>query len=80
MDQSEEPLPQELKRRQDRLAEIEAAKQRLEERQAEADRERGRHPDDEQREGMEPGGRSSGRSGYPRTKRRITSPIPSRAS
>ncbi len=31
-------------------------------------------------EGMEPGGRSSGRWGYPRTKRRITSPIPSRAS
>ncbi len=50
-DQSEEPLPQELKRRQDRLAEIEAAKQRLEERQAQADRERGRHPDDEQRRG-----------------------------
>ena len=50
-DQSEEPLPQELKRRQDRLAKIEAAKQRLEERQAQADRERGRHPDDEQRRG-----------------------------
>ena len=42
---------QELKRRQDRLAKIEAAKQRLEERQAQADRERGRHPDDEQRQG-----------------------------
>ena len=51
-DQSEEPLPQELKRRQDRLAKIEAAKQRLEERQAQADvGERGRHPDDEQRRG-----------------------------
>ena len=50
-DQSEEQLPQELKRRQDRLAKIEAAKQRLEERQAQADRERGRHPDDEQRRG-----------------------------
>lgn len=50
-DQSEEPLPQELKRRQDRLAKIEAAKQRLEERQAQADRDKGRHPDDEQRRG-----------------------------
>ena len=50
-DQSEEPLPQELKDWQDRLAEIEAAKQRLEERQAQADRERGRHPDDGQRRG-----------------------------
>lgn len=49
--QAEEDLPAELKRRQDRLAKIEAAKSRIEARQAEADRERGRHPDDEQRPG-----------------------------
>ncbi len=48
-DQKEEQLPQELKRRHDRLAKIQAAKQRLEERQAQADREQGRHPDDQQR-------------------------------
>jgi transposase len=47
--QADEDLPAELKRRQDRLAKIEAAKQRIEARQAEADRERGRHPDDQQR-------------------------------
>lgn len=50
-DEGEEQLPEELKRRQDRLAKIEAAKARLEQRQAQADRERGRHPDDEQRRG-----------------------------
>lgn len=50
-DQGEEQLPEELQRRQDRLAKIKAAKARLEERQAQADRERGRHPDDEQRRG-----------------------------
>jgi transposase len=50
-DQGEEQLPEELKRRQDRLAKIQAAKARLEQRQAQADRERGRHPDDEQRRG-----------------------------
>ena len=50
-DQGEEQLPEEIKRRQDRLAKIEAAKARLEQRQAQADRERGRHPDDEQRRG-----------------------------
>jgi transposase len=50
-EQADEQLPQELQRRQDRLAKIEAAKQRLEERQAQADRERGRHPDDQQRRG-----------------------------
>jgi transposase len=49
--QAEEDLPAELKRRQDRLGKIEAAKRRIEERQAEADRERGRHPDDKQRPG-----------------------------
>jgi transposase len=47
--QADEDLPAELKRRQDRLAKIEAAKKRIEARQAEADRERGRHPDDQQR-------------------------------
>jgi len=44
-------LPEELQRRQERLAKIEAAKARLEERQAQADRERERHPDDQQRRG-----------------------------
>jgi transposase len=50
-DQGEEQLPEELKRRHDRLAKIQAAKARLEERQAQADREQGRHPDDGQRHG-----------------------------
>jgi transposase len=50
-DQAGEELPKELQRRQERLAQIQAAKARLEERQAQADRERGRHPDDEQRRG-----------------------------
>jgi len=49
--QGEEPLPEELKRRHDRLAKIQAAKARLEERQAEADRKNGRHPEDGQRRG-----------------------------
>ena len=51
VDQAEEDLPIELQRRQERLAQIEAAKRRVEARQAEADRERGRHPDDGQRRG-----------------------------
>jgi len=51
MDQTEEELPLELQRRQERLAKIEAAKARLEARQREADQQRGRHPDDEQRRG-----------------------------
>jgi transposase len=51
MEQADEQLPMELRRREERLAKIEAAKARLEARQAEADRERGRHPDDEQRRG-----------------------------
>jgi transposase len=50
-DQGEEELPKELQRRQERLAQIQAAKARLQERQAQADRERGRHPDDGQRRG-----------------------------
>jgi DNA repair exonuclease SbcCD ATPase subunit len=49
--QDEEQLPQELQRRQERLAKIQAAKSRLEQRQAQADREQGRHPDDQQRRG-----------------------------
>jgi len=49
--QDEERLPQELQRRQERLAKIQAAKSRLEQRQAQADREQGRHPDDQQRRG-----------------------------
>jgi len=51
VNQAEEELPAELRRREERLAKIAAAKARLEARQAEADRERGRHPDDEQRPG-----------------------------
>lgn len=51
VDQADDELPVELRRREERLAKIEAAKGRLEARQAEADRERGRHPDDEQRRG-----------------------------
>lgn len=51
VDQAEEELPAELRRREERLAKIEQAKARLKARQAEADRERGRHPDDEQRRG-----------------------------
>jgi len=50
-DQSEQDLPEELRRREARLAKIEAAKARLEQRQAQADREVGRHPDDGQRRG-----------------------------
>src|SRR5262245_9546411 len=49
VDQTEQELPQEFRRREVRLAKIQAAKARLEQRQAEADRERGRHPDDQQR-------------------------------
>ena len=37
-------MPEELRRREDRLAAIEAAKQRLEAAQREADEERGRKP------------------------------------
>jgi transposase len=48
---TEEALPAELQRREQRLAKIEQAKARLEARQAEADRERGRHRDDNQRRG-----------------------------
>jgi transposase len=51
VDQAEEELPLELRRREGRLAKIEQAKARLKARQAEADRERRRHPDDEQRRG-----------------------------
>jgi transposase len=49
VDQTDEELPLELQRRQERLAKIEAAKARLEARQRQADQERGRQPDDEQR-------------------------------
>jgi IS5 family transposase len=51
VDQTDEELPLELQRRQERLAKIEAAKARLEARQRQADQERGRHPDDDQRRG-----------------------------
>lgn len=49
--ETDEELPLELRRREERLARIEAAKARLEARQAKADQERGRHPDDGQRPG-----------------------------
>ena len=39
-------LPEELRRREDRLAKIEAAMERLKARQAEEDRQKGRHPGD----------------------------------
>lgn len=42
-------LPEELRRREDRLRKIQEAKQRLEERQARADRAKGRHPGDERK-------------------------------
>lgn len=42
-------LPKELRRREDRLKTIQAAKKRLEERQAEADRKRGRHEGDDRK-------------------------------
>lgn len=45
-EQQGDELPEELRRREDRLAKIEAAKRRLEERQAEADRAKGRHEGD----------------------------------
>src|SRR5688572_24099428 len=51
VDQTDEDLPLELHRRQERLAKIEAAKARVEARQRKADQEGGRHPDDEQRRG-----------------------------
>jgi transposase len=51
VDQTDQELPLELQRRQERLAKIEAAKARVEARQRKADQERGRHPDDEQRRG-----------------------------
>jgi transposase len=54
-------IPAEIARRQDRLAMIEAAKQRLHERQRQADSARGRSPDDERiprgKDGLPRGGR-----------------------
>lgn len=45
-DQRGDELPQELRRREDRLRTIQEAKKRLEQRQAEADRQKGRKPGD----------------------------------
>lgn len=50
-DRRGDELPAELARREERLAKIRAARERLEARQAEADRERGREPGDEERKG-----------------------------
>jgi transposase len=51
VDQGDQDLPEELRRREIRLAKIQAAKARLKQRQADADREQGRHPEDQQRRG-----------------------------
>ena len=63
-------IPAELARRQDRLAQIEAAKARLEQRQREADTERGRDPDDDRRpkgkNGKPKGGRYKREFGVPK--------------
>ncbi len=63
-------IPAELARRQDRLAQIEAAKQRLEQRQREADTERGRDADDDRRpkgkNGKPKGGRYKREFGVPK--------------
>lgn len=63
-------IPAELARRQDRLAQIEAAKQRLEQRQQEADTERGRDADDDRRpkgkNGKPKGGRYKREFGVPK--------------
>jgi len=48
---SGDEIPEELKRREDRLETIRAAKQRLEERQREKDREKGRSDDDDRNAG-----------------------------
>jgi transposase len=80
VDQTEQELPQELRRRELRLAKIQAAKARLEQRQAEADRERGRHRDDQQRRGDGAGRPFNSPSASRSQKLRITSPIPSRGS
>jgi transposase len=68
MDHVEEELPLELRRREVRLAKIQAAQARLEARQAEADREQGRHPDDEQRRGKGAGRPFKRRFGEPEKK------------
>lgn len=63
-------IPAELARRQDRLAQIEAAKQRLEQRQRDADTERGREPHDDRRpkgkNGKPKGGRYKREFGVPK--------------
>lgn len=58
-------LPEELSRRQSRLEQIQAAKQRLEARQEEADRAAGRSPDDEDKPGK-PGPKFQRQFGRPR--------------
>ena len=68
VDQSDQELPEELRRREIRLAKIQAAKARLEQRQADADRQRGRHPDDQQRRGDGAGRPFKHRFGEPEEK------------
>ena len=58
-DEPEVDIPAELARRQERLAAIEAAKQRLEERQREADLQRGRQPESKDSDDGQGGGRAS---------------------
>jgi hypothetical protein len=48
-DRRGDELPEELRRREDRLAKIEAAMKRLKERQAEEDRQKGRHEGDDRK-------------------------------
>ena len=67
-------LPEELRRREDRLAAIVAAKERLEASQREADDARGRSPG--QAATPRAGGRTSALTGSPKIRRRATSPTP----
>lgn len=66
----EQDLPAEIKRREDRLKAITAAKERLEQRQREADKERGRSEDDDRKprdkDGKPKGGRYKRDFGVPK--------------
>ena len=71
-------LPEELRRREDRLAAIVAAKARLEAAQREADDARGRRPEWERNPKV--GSHTSALTGNPKTRRRATSPTPTAPS